>query len=822
MRWSEGTDVLIKRSTGEWSEGQVITCRPGHVSVRCEDGGVKKDKHVPLNKVSLWIKEAPASKGSKNGKTKKEVAKPKPAKKKAPSKATKRKITFRFMKGTLDKMVELGYLTYDDEIHYQSDNNIAVVAKEDDGSHVIMDAKSGNKYITLNLWVVGEFQSKANNSGKVSFRMREGEKVPMLHVGLSMFREINGEDSSSDSSSSSTDSSDEQVVKRSKGKSKPTITKYHKCGICQKQCHIKTAVSCQVPSNLKSSSCCVRGHPECLGLKSKTQISQRHIFACHSCFVPYVSNNEQSSLLKYISSNIESFQAIGADTGFKSILPELLGKGTAQTYLIDPETNKPDNNNPAGISHYSFKASLLDHRKWLKNLLVASKLHKVKEVQPTRSVTPTQTKQIEPQKTQQEPTKSKIEIIDLDIDDVDEESINTDATKLANSFLLKKISSTQLSPLKIHVIRQFSGDSKSLYGKHDHFKPPPSREVDFFDSLSSGRDTIKWSLYLQGTPSDLQIVFWPGVQQYAKAISINDIEDFRGAFDDEDVYLHLTLKRNMSFLREVTRAMMKNRVPLLSPPNKKTDTQIALLSSSEVTKPVHITLMCHAALTGCDQTEEKIKAKAIMVVLQRLLNKEKTVNQKSMGEEVCWVRTPSVDLLGMSQKILSYAPASTMDKGYIILDDYNRLRANRFLNGDCINFYLRYLKQRRETAMIFPTHFMTKLIPIFTNTSSPPSSDKHSSSALDWCLRSEVFKIDKKQQQQNSIFSYSLLIVPINDPCRHWGLGAVLNLNKVKDGKAPTFIYLDSLLKPDKMRFTDLVPRFVFTAACEQFQGNTN
>eukprot|EP01060_Flectonema_neradi_P010723 TRINITY_DN17800_c0_g1_i2.p1 TRINITY_DN17800_c0_g1~~TRINITY_DN17800_c0_g1_i2.p1 ORF type:complete len:958 (+),score=131.92 TRINITY_DN17800_c0_g1_i2:415-2874(+) len=708
-------------------------------------------------------------------------------------------------------MVQRGYLRLDDEIHYQSDNNICVVVEETgaDGTttHVLMDENSGNKYATLNLWVVGEFKSKANNSGKVSFRVREGTRVAMLEVGQAMHREINGEDSCD---SSDSESIDQPTLKRQKNGEDQIKVKHPDCGVCKKPCHVKSSIPCSVPIGLRSRSCGVSGHPECFGLKSKAQISKQHIFACQSCFVPYITSREQENLLRYIASNVEAFYSLstGTDKGYKAILPELLGKGTKSTFFVDPKNGKPLADSPAGVSHYSYKPKNPDHKKWFKELLSTSKLRGF-QPQSAKQSTSNQTKQT----VQPNVSKASVEIIDLDLDDVDEESINANAMKLANSFLANKAPVQHLSPLRVQTIRQFSGHSSSLYGKSHHFKPPPSNEVDFFDCLSSGRDSVRWSIYLQGSPSDLQIVFWPGVQQYARAIPLSDVTEFLGAFDDEDVYLHLTLQRDMTFVREVTRSMMKKKLTLEPPPANK-NVKVPSITSARITKPVHFALMCHAALTGGDQTGERTKAKAIMSTLDNLINKKKDTHSKVIGEEVCWMRTTSVDLLGMSQKILEYAPQTTMDKGYLILDDYNRLRANRFLNGDCINFYLRHMSQHCKSTMFFSTHFMTKLIPIFANS---PSTDR-GSATLDWCSRGDIFIPKKNQQLQDSIFSYSLLIVPINDPSRHWGLGAVLNLDKITKGVRPTYIYLDSLLKPDKMRFTEIMPRFVLCRAKAEHQ----
>ena len=195
MLWKEGNRVLLKRSSGAWSEGVIVPGREGHIGVRCIDNGIAREKHIPIDRMRQFVRDVFTQSDSKRRK-----------------RYPKMKRRFSCVAATMDKMIEYNQLTYDDEIQYGelTPNKTCRVVKHNKRGytqHIVVDSSSGQKYETINMWAVKEHKDKSKKAIHQCYRKRCGSLVPVLQLRKELEGILREKDQyHSDESASDTDS----------------------------------------------------------------------------------------------------------------------------------------------------------------------------------------------------------------------------------------------------------------------------------------------------------------------------------------------------------------------------------------------------------------------------------------------------------------------------------------------------------------------------------------------------------------------------------------------------------------------------------------
>eukprot|EP01059_Diplonema_ambulator_P000477 TRINITY_DN1039_c0_g3_i1.p1 TRINITY_DN1039_c0_g3~~TRINITY_DN1039_c0_g3_i1.p1 ORF type:complete len:914 (+),score=303.35 TRINITY_DN1039_c0_g3_i1:407-2743(+) len=655
--------------------------------------------------------------------------------------------------------LECDLLRLSDDIVYKKRPECSCNIVEADGKYLIKDEQTGNDFPSLNQWAIQCFDDKSKNIQKCSFRKREG-KFEAIYSIIARLCELKAKASAPKTETP-----------------KPTKPKVvtEPCGICSQKI-TNSHVRCSAPKKYKQKGCKEVVHPKCLGLTDATQINKDHIWLCEACFVPYVNKVESVNIKQYIRSNADSLRSLRNEKQtLRAILPRILAEGPCDTCMLDDEGELTEVQ--AGISHYSYR-NTAKHKSWLQDIVGGLLEMSAKAVS---------------------------ECIDLDDDDEDEQ-IDKDAKVMAARLL--KDPPSKYTPVPVASLRVFKGKMERFYqngSSEVSFKPPDNKATIFFDCLQGDRIPLNWYIYFQRVDGNLSLVFWPGSDKHAQAIKVSDLLDFRGAFDGEDVYMHFTSDNAaLASLAPSTRELLRRKQAEKSHPAMSAP--IALRDKGEASAPIHLTMICQTPLSGGKEkrTRSRVATKATHFMLEELMKetmKNAPRSLKSLGEEICWMQTETKELLGLNQTLFTYAPSTPLDKGYVTLDDYDRLRDKRFLNGECINFYLHHLSKIHKDVCVFPTHFFTKVKQMFDPCNSS-SSKRH----LEWVTKSENLPASLTS---SSVSAYRALVVPINDPRRHWVLGVVTDLDKVKTGGAPVLKNYDSFNKPDNMGFQSAMAKFL-------------
>eukprot|EP01060_Flectonema_neradi_P030965 TRINITY_DN4597_c1_g1_i1.p1 TRINITY_DN4597_c1_g1~~TRINITY_DN4597_c1_g1_i1.p1 ORF type:complete len:478 (+),score=60.52 TRINITY_DN4597_c1_g1_i1:179-1612(+) len=170
MVWKEGNRVLLKRTSGAWSEGIIVPGRKGHIGVRCIDNGVAREKHIPIDRMEQFVKD---------------VFSQSEMKRRQPFPKIKRR--FSCALAVMDKMLEHGQLTVNDEIQYGDHTphrTCKIIKKERRGTplHFVVDNTSGQVYGTLNMWAVKEYNDKSKKAIHQCYRKRSGTLTPVIQL----------------------------------------------------------------------------------------------------------------------------------------------------------------------------------------------------------------------------------------------------------------------------------------------------------------------------------------------------------------------------------------------------------------------------------------------------------------------------------------------------------------------------------------------------------------------------------------------------------------------------------------------------------------
>ena len=164
MSWKEGNRVLLKRSSGAWSEGVIIQGRKGHIGIRCVDNGVTREKHIPTDRMSEFVRDIYTQAETRRRR--------KPTMKRR----------FNCIPETLGKMVEFGQLQLFDAIQYGDNSNQSCIIIETAEGLRVKDNASSKVYETLNSWAVKEYNDLTKKAIHICYRIRDGKKESILKL----------------------------------------------------------------------------------------------------------------------------------------------------------------------------------------------------------------------------------------------------------------------------------------------------------------------------------------------------------------------------------------------------------------------------------------------------------------------------------------------------------------------------------------------------------------------------------------------------------------------------------------------------------------
>eukprot|EP01061_Rhynchopus_euleeides_P017836 TRINITY_DN29567_c0_g1_i2.p1 TRINITY_DN29567_c0_g1~~TRINITY_DN29567_c0_g1_i2.p1 ORF type:complete len:803 (+),score=254.52 TRINITY_DN29567_c0_g1_i2:97-2409(+) len=539
-----------------------------------------------------------------------------------------------------------------------------------------------------------------------------------------------------------------------------------------------------------------------------------------------------------------------------------------------PRGKDRNGRSPPGVSSLSFHKSQEPHQVWLKKMLAELKVSITPAPAPSvASSEPKVFKTIrkgpvagkpgpppmqapapaKPSSTVSTASNNGLsDVIDLDDQESAIADVNSQGKELGDRLYYRHMKGeptgvNSLHHMPVHSLRVFQGGTQSVFtGGSDGsgFVPPESSsKVYYFDCVTVADAPVHWSIYIReteaskGVPgSGLQLILHPGKDKWAQGIPLGDIAEGWCRTTEDGVYVHVVMRSHESHhaVKHTKKASREGLYRKASHKKKHRRTTPGVpqgfvpMVSDPACEPHSYVFLCHPPCvygSDVDGLQSSVESVAQVYLLDKLLRKLKKTGVPlasegaALSKMLSWASRSAGDILGMQQKLFTYAPETTMDKGYLQIEDYSRLHPQRFLNSTLMNYFLRLVMEDPAVGrdvLVFPTVFVTRLRKVFGQVSGSLFTEhrrKWAMSAANLPLGLLVpDTADGKRQMQRSLFEYNLLVAPVNDSDRaHWTLGAVTNLRSVKSGSGvASFIHCDSLrTASDPMEFKVLMQRFL-------------